>query len=55
MLIKALKLIAAKSYEADRLNLLGFTARKSGNFKGAGTIYEKALMTNPRHTNALEY
>ena len=52
---KALKLLAAKSYEADRLNLLGFTARKSGNLKGAGTFYEQALMTNPRHINALEY
>ena len=52
---KALKLIAVKSDEADRLKLLGFTARKSGNLKVADTFYEQALMTNPRHTNALEY
>ncbi len=52
---KALKLMPVKSDEADRLNLLGFTARKSGNLKGAGTFYKQALVINPRHTNALEY
>ena len=50
-----LKLMPVKSDEADRLNLLGFTARKSGNLKGAGTFYEQALMINSIHTNALEY
>ena len=52
---KVLKSMPVKLDEADRLNLLGFTARKSGNLKGAGTFYEQALMLNPRHTNALEY
>ena len=52
---RALKFMPVKSDEADRLNLLGFTARKSGNLKGASTFYEQALMINPRHTNALEY
>ena len=41
--------------EADRLNLLGFTARKSGNLTAAGDFYEQALAINPRHTGALEY
>ena len=52
---KARKLMPVKSDEADRLNLLGFTAHKSGNLRGAGTLYKQALMINPRHTNALEY
>ena len=41
--------------EADRLNLLGFTARKSGNLTAAADFYEQALALNPRHTGALEY
>ena len=41
--------------EADRLNLLGFTARKSGKLTAAGDFYEQALAINPRHTGALEY
>ncbi len=41
--------------EADRLNLLGYTARKSGDFNTAGDYYQQALALNPRHTGALEY
>ncbi len=41
--------------EADRLNLLGFTARKSGNLDVAGKYYDAALKLHPRHTGALEY
>ena len=41
--------------EADRLNLLGFTARKSGDLAAAGEYYQQALALNPRHTGALEY
>ena len=52
---KARKLMPVKSDEADRLNLLGFTARKSGNLRGAGTLYKQALMINPRHTKLLKY
>tara|TARA_B100000900_G_scaffold362929_1_gene336543 strand:+ start:22 stop:531 length:510 start_codon:yes stop_codon:yes gene_type:complete len=41
--------------EADRLNLLGFTARKSGDLALAGEYYQQALALNPKHTGALEY
>ena len=41
--------------EADRLNLLGFTARKSGDLDTAGDYYQQALALNPKHTGALEY
>ena len=41
--------------EADRLNLLGFTARKSGDLNAAGEFYQQALALNPKHTGALEY
>ena len=41
--------------EADRLNLLGFTARKSGDLAAAGDYYQQALALNPKHTGALEY
>ncbi len=41
--------------EADRQNLLGFTARKSGQLKKAANHYEKALVIDPNHKGALEY
>ena len=41
--------------EDDRQNLLGFSARKQGNFDLAGQHYEEALALNPRHLGALEY
>lgn len=49
------KLRKVNTDEADRLNLLGFTARKSGDLDSAGDYYEQALALNPRHTGALEY
>ena len=52
-MLKGLKKI--NTDEADRLNLLGFTARKSGNLTAAADFYEQALALNPRHTGALEY
>ena len=52
MLKKMKKVI---SDEADRLNLLGFTARKSGDLNTAGDYYQQALALNPKHTGALEY
>ena len=41
--------------EADRQNLLGFTARKSSQLKKAAKHYEKALAIDPNHKGALEY
>ncbi len=41
--------------EADRLNLLGFTARKSGDYDDAARYYEQALALDPEHLGALEY
>ena len=52
-MLKSLKKV--KTDEADRLNLLGFTARKSGDLDAAGDYYQQALALNPRHTGALEY
>lgn len=40
---------------ADGWNLLGFSARKSGDFDTARSAYEKALSIDPKHTRALEY
>ena len=51
--LKALKKV--NTDEADRLNLLGFTARKSGDLAAAGEYYQQALALNPKHTGALEY
>lgn len=54
-------LIELKSVErvvidnADVNNLLGFASRKLGQYKEAGTYYEKALKLNPSHLGALEY
>ena len=47
--------LVAKKNEDDRQNLLGFTARKSGNYKKAAKHYEVALKLNPKHLGALEY
>lgn len=47
--------IEAGLEEADRLNLLGFTARKSGRLDVAGKYYDAALTIHPKHTGALEY
>ena len=52
-MLKSLKKV--NTDEADRLNLLGFTARKSGDLTAAGDYYQQALALNPRHTGALEY
>ena len=52
-MLKSLKKV--NTDEADRLNLLGFTARKSGDLAAAGDYYQQALALNPKHTGALEY
>jgi tetratricopeptide (TPR) repeat protein len=40
---------------ADVYNLVGFSLRKSGDFKRAYTFYRKALDYDPEHKGALEY
>jgi len=40
---------------ADVYNLLGFSLRKTGDYKQAYTFYRKALDFNPEHKGALEY
>lgn len=47
--------VLTPSKEADKYNLLGFTARKSGNLNAAAEYYTKALEINPKHIQALEY
>ena len=41
--------------EADRQNLLGFTARKYGELDKAASHYIRALEIDPKHKGALEY
>ena len=52
---KELKAMLAVSKTADLYNLLGFTARKSGDLVGASGYYEKALKINAKHIGALQY
>ena len=54
---KSLKFIRVltPSKEADKYNLLGFTARKSGDLNVAAEYYKKAFEINPKHIQALEY
>ena len=40
---------------ADVYNLIGFSLRKTGDYKQAYTFYRKALDFNPEHKGALEY
>ena len=40
---------------ADVYNLLGFSLRKTGDYKQAYTFYKKALEFDPAHKGALEY
>ena len=41
--------------EDDRQNLMGFTARKSGDYATAKKHYTAALELSPKHLGALEY
>ena len=40
---------------ADVYNLMGFSLRKTGDYKQAYTFYSKALEFDPEHKGALEY
>ena len=50
-----LKKLSPQTDEADRQNLLGFTARKSGDLVAAASYYNTALTIDPKHIGALEY
>jgi tetratricopeptide (TPR) repeat protein len=52
---KELKSVVAPNKRDDLNNLLGFTARKSGNLEAAAKYYDKALEINPKHVGALQY
>ena len=41
--------------DADVFNLLGFSLRKTGDYKNALTYYQKALELDPDHKGAHEY
>jgi tetratricopeptide (TPR) repeat protein len=45
----------ATHQHADVYNLMGFSLRKTGDYKQAYTFYRKALDFNPEHKSALEY
>ncbi len=47
--------ILATHQHADVYNLMGFSLRKTGDYKQAYTFYRKALDFNPEHKGALEY
>ena len=52
---KALEILNVPTKQADKFNLLGFTARKSGDLEKARAYYKRALEINPKHVRALEY
>tara|TARA_B100000787_G_scaffold145102_1_gene115125 strand:- start:994 stop:1500 length:507 start_codon:yes stop_codon:yes gene_type:complete len=52
---KALKSLPDVGNRAERYNLLGFTARKSGDLIAAAEYYEKALYINSKHVGTLQY
>ena len=54
--ISELNAVLSKKPEyADAWNLLGYSSRKSGDFKTAKSAYTKALEIDPNHTQAMEY
>jgi tetratricopeptide (TPR) repeat protein len=52
---KELKSLGSPGSSDDLNNLLGFTARKSGNLDAASRYYAAALEINPKHVGALQY
>ncbi|OSQ35670.1 hypothetical protein TMES_20480 [Thalassospira mesophila] len=49
------KMKKADPENADVLNYLAYSQRKSGDLKAAESNYDKALKINPDHPGALEY
>ena len=52
---KLLAKLKTPEIEDDRQNLMGFTARKSGDYATAKKHYTAALELSPKHLGALEY
>jgi Flp pilus assembly protein TadD len=50
-----LRAIAEDHQQADVYNLLGYTLRKTGDFRTSLTYYTKALELQPDHKGAREY
>ncbi len=50
-----LKPLLPKYDHADVHNLLGFSLRKTGDYKQAAVHYARALQLDPNHLSALEY
>ncbi|WP_417811025.1 tetratricopeptide repeat protein [Thalassospira alkalitolerans] len=48
-------MLADDPKNADLLNYLAYSQRKSGDYDSAAQNYERALMINPEHIGALEY
>ena len=46
--------LSEKPEHADAWNLLGYSSRKSGDFKTAETAYKKALKIDPKHSEDLK-
>ena len=49
------QIIEAEPRNADALNMLGYSLRKSGNYRQAQGFYLKALQIKPNHRGANEY
>ncbi|WP_245500800.1 tetratricopeptide repeat protein [Rhizobium sp. BK251] len=53
--LKELQGIAQTTQQADVYNLMGFTLRKTGDYRTSLTYYTKALELQPDHRAAREY
>jgi tetratricopeptide (TPR) repeat protein len=53
--LEELRGIAETTQQADVYNLMGFTLRKTGDYKTSLTYYTKALELQPDHKAAREY
>lgn len=53
--LQELRGIAETTQQADVYNLMGFTLRKTGDYKTSLTYYTKALELQPDHKAAREY
>jgi len=49
----ALKLLHTPHRQADKFNLMGLVAQKTGNLTSSMNYYQKALSINSRHVQAL--